>query len=364
MKTFQKLIILVLTLMHCIFSYGQGSNLNQIAQKFNPVLQEQNKGVAVLVKKDGKIESTGIGKHSLSAQSVFNIGSATKTFTAVLILQEFENGNLKLSDSIGMYLTPIKNVDPTLSIEALLTHESGLDEVVGGNLKDILFAKNDSIYNGNLLYQIEKNSPEEFGKFNYCNTNYFLLGKILEKVSDQSYFDLIRTRIIDPLGLKHTYAYLHKNIPNLAVPYYKGEDISDYLDHRFFANIAYAAGSIASTLDDMEVFYTALYETEKLLKSNTLKLMLESGNKTYGYGVFKLTTNGDTFYGHGGNNMGYAFRNEYNPETKDLVMIFTNEKSIPSRNLIKSDLWAYLNDEPLKHFNSIEIAKFQDYTGN
>ncbi|MEP0213453.1 MAG: hypothetical protein ABJD66_09590, partial [Cellulophaga sp.] len=143
----------------------------------------------------------------------------------------------------------------------------------------------------------------------------------------------------------------------------KNKDVTSYIDYRYFANIAYAAGSIASTLSDMEIFYTSLFETEKLLQKETLKLMLESGNKTYGYGIFKFNFNNKNYYGHGGNNIGYAFRNEYNPTTKNLYLIFSNSKSITSKKAITSDLLAYVNDNSISNFKKIDLKKFKKYTG-
>ncbi|MFD2562364.1 serine hydrolase domain-containing protein [Aquimarina rubra] len=363
MKTLQQLTVILVFFVLKHIGYSQTNDLDIIYKKYNSVLKEQNKGVAILIKKDNEIKTISLGNFKLTEHSVFNIGSATKTFTAILILQEVEKGNLKLTDSIGKYLTPIKNVDGSLTIETLLTHESGLDEVIGKNVQDIFYAKNDSLYDTSLLSQVEKSNPKMIGKFDYCNTNYFLLGKIIEKITDQNYFDLLRERILIPLEMKNTYPYVHKNIPNLATPYHEEKDVTDYLDYRYFANIAYAAGSIASNLTDMEIFYRSLFETEQLLKKETVKIMMESGNQYYGYGLFKSNQEGVKYYGHGGNNIGYAFRNQYNPMTKDLYLMFTNTKAIPSKRSIHNDLLAYINNKPVENFKSIDLKNFKRYTG-
>jgi CubicO group peptidase (beta-lactamase class C family) len=362
MKTLQQLTLLLLTLIQ-FAGISQVSDLDIFPEKYNSILKEQNKGIAILVKKNNKIETTSLGNFNLSENSVFNIGSATKTFTAILIMQEIEKGNLRLTDSIGSYLTPIQNVDGDLLIKELLSHESGLDEVIGRNILDIFYAKNDSIYNLSLLNNIEKSKAEIKGKFDYCNTNYLLLGKILEKITDQSYFDLLRERIFIPLQMNNTYPYIHKNLPNLARPYHDNTDVTEYLDFRFFANIANSAGSIASTLIDMEKFYSSLFETEILLRKETVKMMMESGNEAYGLGVFKHEINNQIYYGHGGNNIGYAFRNLYNPITKDMYLMFSNSITIQSRELIKNDLMAFLNDKAIDEFKSIDIKNFEECVG-
>jgi CubicO group peptidase (beta-lactamase class C family) len=363
MKTLKQLTLLAFFLIQIVV-FGQTNDLSILSKKYDTSLKEENRGIAVFVKKDNKIYTESLGNFNLTQNNVFNIGSATKTFTAILILQEVEKGNINLNDAIGKYLNPIKNVDSTLTIATLLSHESGLDEIIGKNIETILYVKSDSLYNDNLLNQIEKNNPEKIGKFSYCNTNYFLLGKILEKATDQSYFDLVRERIISPLKLKNTYAYVHKNLPNLAVPYHNGKDITAYLDYRYFANVAYAAGSVASTLSDMEIFYTSLFETEKLLKKATLKLMLTSGNETYGLGIFKFKNNNEEYYGHGGNNIGYAFRNQYNPKTKNMLLMFSNNINIISKKAITTDILSFLNNKPIENFKAVNLKEFKKYTGN
>lgn len=362
MKTLQQLILFAFFLIQTV-AFSQTNDLDILSKKYNTSLTEQNKGIAILVKKDNKMSTKSLGNFNLNENSVFNIGSATKTFTAILILQEIEKGTMNLNDAIGKYLNPIKNVDSTLTIASLLTHESGLDEVIGRNIETILYAKSDSLYNDNLLDQVEKNNPKMIGKYKYCNTNYFLLGRILEKATDQSYFDLVRERIIAPLKMQNTYAYVHKNLPNLAAPYHNGKDITAYLDYRYFANVAYAAGSIASTLSDMEIFYTSLFETEKLLKTTTVKMMMDSGNKTYGLGLFKSDFEDEKYFGHGGNNIGYAFRNRYNPKTKNLFLMFSNNISIPSKTAITSDLLNYLHNKKIEDFKNVDIKNFKKYTG-
>jgi len=360
MKTI-KHIIIALFLLIVANGFSQKRTLKIIQKKYHTLLEEQNKGIGVLIKKNNKISTLQLGKHQLTSDKVFNIGSATKTFTAILFLQELEKGNLKLTDSIGTYLSPIKNVDGTLTIETLLSHESGLDEVVGRNIHEIYYSKDDALLSSNLLEIIEENDPKLIGKFDYCNTNYLLLGKIIEKVTDKNYFDLLRERIIEPLNMENTYPYVSKNLPNLATPYSDGKDISEFLDYRYFANIANAAGSIASTLTDMEIFYTSLFETEILLKKESLKLMMTSGNDIYGLGLFKPDVN-DAYFGHGGNNIGYSFRNGYNPKTKNLYLLFCNERKLIFKKSIVKDINAFFKGEKVEGFKMID-EKFKNYAG-
>lgn len=338
MKTLKWICILTFFMLHQLF-FGQQS-LQKITNKYTPYVKELNQGIGVLVQKNGQIETASIGAYNFNANTVFNIGSATKKITAILILQEVEKGTIKLSDSIGKFLKPIKNVPNNLTIESLLRHRSGLGELVGKNFESDFFAKSDSIYNGNILDRIPKENIDKRGKFQYCNTNYILLGKILEHITDKSYFDLLRERIFFPCKMSSSYPYVSKSLKNLAPPTHNQKEVTAYLDYRFFANYAYAAGSIASTLNDMAKFYHHLFEEKTLLNKTSLTALLNFDEANYGLGIFKFK-NG--FIGHGGNNLGYAYREYYHKKDKKLILFFSNTRLIPFNKMLKEELINYSN---------------------
>lgn len=330
---------LIITLFLSQLLFGQ-QRLQSITEKYNTYVSEANQGIGILIRKNGETNISNIGKGNFNEHSVFNIGSATKKMTAILLLQEVEKGNLKLSDSIGSYLNPIKNVAMDLTIETLLRHRSGLGEFVGVNILSHYFAKKDSIYDQDFLTQIPKNQPEKTGKFDYCNTNYFLLGKVLEKVTDRSYFDLLRERIFIPAGMNESYPYVSKSLKNLAKPTHDGKDVSKFLDYRFFANYAYAAGSVASTLHDMAKFYEHLFEKSTLISKGSLQQLIHFDDANYGLGMMNFK-NG--YLGHGGNNIGYSFREFYNPKTKNFIFVFANARTIPFNKMLQNELLDYTN---------------------
>lgn len=352
------LLLIIFFVFQTVFSQKE---LTEITEKYNPYVSELNSGIGVLIQKKGKTESTHIGKGNFNKHTVFNIGSATKKMTAILVLQEEEKGNLKLSDSIGKFLNPIKNVDMSLTIETLLRHRSGLGELVDKRIAEHFMLKSDSIYNQNFLSIIPKNNPEEIGKYNYCNTNYILLGHLLEKVTDKNYFDLLREQIFIPAKMTESYPYVSKKLKNLALPTFRGEDISEFLDYRFFANYAFSAGSVASTLNDMAKFYKHLFENNTLLTKTSLKKLINFDDANYGLGINKLR---DNYYGHGGNNIGYAFREYYNPKTKDLILVFSNTFLIPFKKLIVSEILSYVEDKPvISSFNENIANDFKNVVG-
>lgn len=342
MKSIITQIILLFTFLPYI-GYSQVQSLSQTMQKYEPYISQLNLSYGVLEQKDGRTEFTSIGKSSITKHSVFNIGSATKKLTAILILQELERGSLQLTDSIGKYLQPIKNVDGSLSISDLLRHRSGLGEIVGQNFEIDFFAKSDSIYNSNFLENIPPSNPDMVSKYEYCNTNYILLGHLLEYITDQSYQDLLRERIFEPCQMDNTTAYISKSTPNLVPPTHMGQDVSQYLDYRFFYRYAFSAGSVASTLHDMALFYNHLFHKNTLLTSNSLSLLIDFDDADYGLGIQK---HDNGFIGHGGNNIGYSYREYYNPDNKNMILIFTNNMELPLFQQIKQDAFNHLNDSP------------------
>ena len=113
----------------------------------------------------------------------------------------------------------------------------------------------------------------------------------------------------------------------------------------------------------MEKFYTAFFETDKLLKQETVQEMMHSGNAYYGLGLMKDVYNGSDFYGHGGNNIGYSFRNGYNPKTKELFLLFSNNRTIPFNKMIQEDILNYFEGKEIVANKAVDISVFKKYVG-
>lgn len=360
---FKQLSVLLLCLGLSVSAFAQTIELDAVTTKYQPYFKELNTGMGILVKKGDTYSSAQLGNFNIDANSVFNIGSATKKITCILLLQEEEKGHLQLSDSIGMYLAPIANVDGSLTIETLMRHRSGLGEVVGREFEAHYFAAHDSIYSSNFLDKIPAPQADKRGEYDYCNTNYLLLGRILEKVTDQSYFDLVRERIFEVCDMQNSYAYVSKSIKQLIPPTHQSQDVSAYLDYRFFAQYAHAAGSIASSLNDMAKFYEHLFKKNTLLQASSLSKLIAFDDADYGLGLMTYQINEQTYYGHGGNNIGYSFREFYQPETGEMVFMFANAMSLPFYKMIKKDVFASLKGEETELTFSPTVDHFQAYVG-
>ncbi|WP_157976171.1 serine hydrolase domain-containing protein [Lewinella sp. IMCC34191] len=343
---------------------AQAPSPRYFEEQYAPYFADMNLSAGILLHRDGVTHTVGL---NLPAdKTVFNIGSGTKTFTAVLILQEVEKGNLRLSDSIGNFLSPIPNIDGSASIESLLRHTTGFAEIVGDQDWNAYDDPDDRLFRQDLFASVGARDSSMIGSFQYTNTNYILLGEILEKVNDRSYFELLRERIFEPCQMEDSYPYVSRTIPKLVHPTDLNtfQDVYDGINYKFFAHYAFAAGSIASTLRDMARFYTLLFETDRLITPGSLRLMLDFKDDDYGLGVERTVIDGVPYIGHGGNNAGYAFRTFYDPRNGNLAMVFCNRLRLVLREALIQDMMHYLNDlPPARDFSRIPPAEFSTYQG-
>jgi D-alanyl-D-alanine carboxypeptidase len=296
-------------------------------------------GAAVIAVKDGKVvfrKGYGMANLELGVEikpdMVFRLGSITKQFTAVAILMLAEQGKLSLTDDITKYLPDFPTQGHKITIENLLTHTSGiknytaLPEWLPLWRKDMTLAE---------LIGLFKDKPLDFApgeRWSYSNSGYILLGAIIEKASGQTYQDFIEKNIFGPVGMTHSfYDQTYRVFPGRVEGYSKrGESFinSPYLS----MTQPYAAGSLASSVDDLALWDQALY-SEKLVKQESLQrawttFHLNNGKPTnYGYGWGIGSLEGHPAITHNGGINGFATSAMRLPEIHGYVAILTNADS-------------------------------------
>lgn len=277
-------------------------------------------GLSLAVVRDGRIvKARGYGLANVevnapaSEDTVFEIGSVTKQFTAAAILILVEEGKVGLDDRISKYLSGVPEAWNGVTLRHLLTHTSGLQNyLVVPDFPDIhrSGASHDEITE--LFFkrlQLEFQPGETWA---YSNSGYLLLGNILEKVSGKSYWDFLDERIFRPLGMTATRSSEPKAImPHRASGY---EWRAAGLENRpALAENAYAAGSIVSTVRDLAKWDAAL-SAGKLLKKSSLDLMwtpIRVGGGAiapfnYGFGWLIDTYHGHRVIAHSGGTPGFS----------------------------------------------------------
>ena len=236
-------------------------------------------------------------------------------------------------------------MDLNITIEQLLTHRSGSGEVVVDTILNNTLVNPYYEYNRAFLFnKIPKSTGSPGEKYEYNNSGYVLLGYILEWVNNRSYQDLLQEKIFKPAGMNTTYAYYSPTIANAAHPMFEGIDYADQISFNQYKDYSFSAGSIASNLNDLELFFTHLYEKNTFIKRETFNKMIDYESE-YGLGI-ELTRVGKNkvlFLGHDGDTFSFGIQNYYNTLTKDLIIVFSNQYVDPysfkvTNKLIKKTL--------------------------
>lgn len=253
-------------------------------------------GVAVAVVKDGEVmHRKGYGLASLewgcaiAPDTVFQIGSLTKPFTATAILLLEQEGKLRLSDPITAYLPDYPTHGQTITLTHLLTHTSGIPNYV--TQPGFWERESRTDRPPAELTQLFRHLPLDFApgaRYSYSNSAYCLLGMVIETVTGQPYGDFVRERIFAPLGMAHS-SYMHHAaiIPRRADGYDCTE--SGYARAPYMSmTLPYSSGSLGATLDDLIRWNTALRE-QTLLDAATQERMATpvrlNDGRTEGYGL-------------------------------------------------------------------------------
>jgi len=279
----------------------------------------------------------------------YRIGSATKMFTAVMIFQLIEEGKIKLDDKLKMYFPDLPNADK-ITIQNMLYHRSGLhDYTHDTNFPDWM---NKPKSHEELLKIIkEKGSDFEPGTdVDYCNSNYLLLGYIIEKICNISYAEALKKRILFKLNLKNTYFGKPINIKNNESSSYKYADNNWNKEKETDLSIHGGAGSIVSTPTDMVNFTDALF-SKKLISEPSLAKM-ETIVDDYGMGMFPNKYGDKPSFGHNGRIEEFYSALWYYPNEKLSFAYCTNGIDYPRTDLIEGVLKICFN-EPF----SIPFAK-------
>jgi CubicO group peptidase (beta-lactamase class C family) len=240
-------------------------------------------------------------------ETKFNLGSMNKMFTSVAIAQLVEAGKLSFDDPLGKFMPdfPDKEASEKIKIKHLLSHTSGLGNYFNRAFFDGSRANFRAIDDFLALAKDEKMQFEPGSKWQYSNTGMLVLGKIIEKVSGQNYFDYIRENVYKKAGMTSSDSFdLDSVNPNLAVGYEK--DFTDQgmvFRNNIFLHVIKGgpAGGGYSTVRDLLKFANALRDG-KLVGKDYVKTLTtpkpELNSPGYGYG-FIIGANPDTF-GHSG----------------------------------------------------------------
>ncbi len=322
--------LLALFLLTNVLCFSQQENFKQLDTLFN-VLSSNNKmmGSFSILKDGDAIYNKSIGyqyitensKREATIDSKYRIGSITKTFTSAMIFQLVDEKKISLDDKLSSFYPQIPNASK-ISISNLLNHTSGLFNITRDpNIGSWLYQASSE---NQMLSRIQthKIDFEPGEKMEYSNTNYILLGYILEKIEKNTYKNILEKRIVDKLKLKNTYYGDAINIEdNECQSYYYKKGELKKVKEEHLSNPG-GAGAIVSNPSDLVVFMDALFGG-KLMSEASFNKMREVRDEM-GSGIGTGERNGLTIWGHDGSIGGFQSFVLYIPEMKTALAITAN----------------------------------------
>jgi CubicO group peptidase (beta-lactamase class C family) len=260
-------------------------------------------------------------------------------FTAAMIFQLVEENKLKLSDNLDKFFPQIPNAQK-ITLAQMLGHRSGIFNLTEN--PDFRSMKTESKTRDEMVALIAKSKPvfEPGEKAQYSNSNYVLLGYIVEKAGGRSYEDALRQRITAKLGLRDTYlgtGYSDAG-KNEGLSY---NFIGDWKqESETHLSIPAGAGAIISTPNDLTKFIQALFDG-KIVSKESLEQMKPKDE--FGLGINSFPIGGKTFYGHGGGIDGFRSLLVYLPEEKLSLAYTSNGVNYPLNNIVSGVFDIYWN---------------------
>ncbi|MDQ3427955.1 MAG: beta-lactamase family protein, partial [Gemmatimonadota bacterium] len=265
------------------------------------------------------------------------IASITKTFTATVVLQLVEEGRLSLDDKLEAFITGIPN-GAEITLRQVLNMTAGIYNYVLDPLIAVDYAADPLLpFTPQQAVDIVRAHDEaDFApgaEVRYSDSNYVLLGLIVEQVTGQPVSAEITDRILVPLGLTGT---SYPDTPDMPVPFLRGYAAAEPGDPlrdvtRSNPAVAAAAGAMISTVGDLKTWAEALatgallspeLQAERLDFQRYPPIQTPIGEQQFGYGLGVFTFNG--FIGHNGGILGYSLWMVYEPETGSTIVVVTN----------------------------------------
>ncbi len=278
---------------------------------------------------------------------LFYQASVTKMFVAAIIFQMAEQNLLSIDDSVGQYLPPILTVPPSTKIRYLLNHRSGLYNFIGDNpaTTNTWFSHPDSIWTPQLSIETYNSNPtfNQGNAFAYSNTNYIVLGMIIEQITGNTFATELKNRILIPYGLNQTFFPPADSIAgnqvtgwtsfvSLSGPY--DTDASPILND-CSASMFFTAGALVSYPQDVAKFTRLLYtgqfvhDTIVTLMKTCTNVNLGNNCNGYGYGTMRYNFAGKTYFGHAGDLSGFTNLTIHHEADSITLAICINRNNAP-----------------------------------
>jgi CubicO group peptidase (beta-lactamase class C family) len=380
------ILLFVIFIIASVILKAQSPDLaNKVDSIINASFSATTPGCAVGVIKDGKVlykRTYGMSnldyRIPVSDSTLFNLASVSKQFTAFLVLLLEKEGKLNLDDQVEKYIPELKIYGPAITIRQMLHHTSGIpstDNILlfAGLSAEMPWNTEDEF---NMIQTYQKLNYKPNTEENYSNAGYYLLSRIIEKVTGESFSKCMSEKIFKPLNMKTATIYdsQGKIIINRATGYRKTGDI--YIKTNTEGESIPGSTNLYTSVNDMtnwciNLTTYSLGGKEISDKQFNTKDTLNNGDTIhYTYGFFVWKRRGLKTVEHGGFTMGFKDQVTVMPEKGLAVFVMSNNENIDPGNIETKIVDLYLKDqlkpEIKKDHKQIEINKdmYKLYMGN
>jgi CubicO group peptidase (beta-lactamase class C family) len=369
-----KKIVLIIAALYTVY-YGHAQKASVEIDTIVSTYQKLKKfNGAVLVAKNGTVLlNKGYGYRNVAGnvpndeQTIFQLGSITKQFTAAIILKLQQENKLNVQDKLSKYFPDFPKGD-SITIENLLLHTSGIYNYT--NDEKFMAAEVANPASREKIMALFKDKPLDFSPgtaWNYSNSGYSLLGYIIEITTKKPYEQVVRNYIFNPLQMNHSgFDFTHLKNPKKAIGYFALNDKDSIEAPIVDSTVSYSAGAIYSTTGDLYKWHQALQNYSILTKAQQEKAYTPVKNK-YGYGWGIDTIEGKRNVGHGGGIHGFVTNISRVPEDDICIVLLSNASDNSLQDITKS-IFSVLYNKPYelpKRRTVIAVTqeKLKDYIG-
>lgn len=302
-------------------------------------------GAAVALFSGGRVTHVrGLGRADdagtpVTAQTPFQLGSVSKSFAALVVLQLADEGRLSLDDPIVRYIPTFRTADPAASnritIRHLLNHRSGLSTLDGNRSQSTTDRGADTMAQATLKLRTAPldNPPGE--RFEYSNANYALVAHLIETVERRPYEEVLQARIFAPLDMRNTFVQVAKpgsTRPALGHTQWFGQTVKrDFVAGRMMAG----PGGVTASAEDLASYLVAVFGHDpRIIPAALAESLSRDRRGGYEFGWEFDTIEGRRLIFHGGLNPGFWTRVAYDPQTRQGVLVLTNMSGSLEGNLV------------------------------
>jgi CubicO group peptidase (beta-lactamase class C family) len=364
----RSLYLFIISVFLFTSSFGQSKQDKKLSKNLDELIPKRfteiSPGCVVMVVKNDKViyrKAFGLANTELNISMqpamLFRIGSMTKQYTAIAVLKLVEQGKISLQDSVQKYIKDFPSKGYTITIENLLTNTSGikdyLSEISSPSKQKETYTPKDGV-------DYIKDEPLNFkpgSNYRYSNSNFYLLGYIIEMVTEETYEKYLQENVLDKAGLRNTFYINPKvNIPNMPQGYSKFDGKVEKAALQPI-DIMYSAGGLVSNADDIYKWHQALYNhqlvTKETLDKATTPFKFPDGTfSEYGYGWFIKNIDGSKAIEHSGSTDGFQSDEIYLPNENVFVVALYNcyeadmDWQILTNDIARLAIGKPLNNEP------------------